>query len=217
MRTWCLPADWQLISYSILFQNPSTSPTRTWPRWRTSRTERVSIPCFTGISYPGAFIWCRRWSSASCSTCAKKDCQRYSETCRPILGRHTDGIPRRPSALHPALDLRPYTYSLLHGIRGIKILAKACIYLFFGLIAFRAALWRRDALHRPGKPSHEDAGYRAANFVAQYQQTRNLYGLIVSIIKTLPCAPMVLVMVLGTMISFLCLFVWSHHIDGFLL
>ena len=29
-----------------------------------------------------------------------------------------------------------YTYSLLHGFKGISILAKACIYLFFGLLAF---------------------------------------------------------------------------------
>lgn len=29
-----------------------------------------------------------------------------------------------------------YTYSLLHGFKGISILAKVCIYLFFGLLAF---------------------------------------------------------------------------------
>lgn len=29
-----------------------------------------------------------------------------------------------------------YTYSLLHGFKGISLLAKICIYLFFGLIAF---------------------------------------------------------------------------------
>ena len=29
-----------------------------------------------------------------------------------------------------------YTYSLLHGFKGISLLAKACIYLFFGLLAF---------------------------------------------------------------------------------
>mgnify|MGYP002508137610 CR=1 FL=1 len=29
-----------------------------------------------------------------------------------------------------------YTYSLLHGFKGISILAKVCIYMFFGLIAF---------------------------------------------------------------------------------
>lgn len=29
-----------------------------------------------------------------------------------------------------------YTYSLLHGFKGISILAKACIFLFFGLLAY---------------------------------------------------------------------------------
>ncbi len=29
-----------------------------------------------------------------------------------------------------------YTYSLLHGFKGISVLAKACIYLFFGLLAY---------------------------------------------------------------------------------
>ncbi len=29
-----------------------------------------------------------------------------------------------------------YTYSLLHGFKGISKLANVCIYLFFGLIAF---------------------------------------------------------------------------------
>ena len=29
-----------------------------------------------------------------------------------------------------------YTYSLLHGFKGISILAKLCIYMFFGLLAF---------------------------------------------------------------------------------
>ena len=29
-----------------------------------------------------------------------------------------------------------YTYALLHGMKGIGVLAKVCIYLFFGLLAF---------------------------------------------------------------------------------
>ncbi len=29
-----------------------------------------------------------------------------------------------------------YTYSLLHGFKGISVLAKVCIYMFFGLILF---------------------------------------------------------------------------------
>ena len=29
-----------------------------------------------------------------------------------------------------------YTYSLLHGFKGISVLANACIYLFFGLLIY---------------------------------------------------------------------------------
>ena len=32
--------------------------------------------------------------------------------------------------------IRDSTYSLLHGFKGISFLAKACIYLFFGLLVF---------------------------------------------------------------------------------
>lgn len=42
----------------------------------------------------------------------------------------------------------------------------------------------------------------AADFIAQYQQTGDLYSLIVNIIDTLPLAPMVMVVVLLTMIAF---------------
>ena len=103
--------------------------------------------------------------------------QKYSEACRPILGKHTDGIPGRIIDLLAVfallagtattfslatplmaniinalfgihLDLTVvtivililtcvvYTYSLLHGIRGISVLANGCIYMFFGLLAY---------------------------------------------------------------------------------
>ena len=103
--------------------------------------------------------------------------QKYSEACRPILGRHTDGLAGRiidllavfallagtattfsvatplmaailGDLLHFTvsqtavnivillLTCAVYTYSLLHGFKGIGILAKVCIYLFFGLLAF---------------------------------------------------------------------------------
>lgn len=103
--------------------------------------------------------------------------KKYSEACRPLLGKHTDGIIGRiidlvavfallagtattfslatplmsrliESVLNVQMDCTlvteiillvtflVYTYSLLHGIKGISILAKACIYLFFGLLAF---------------------------------------------------------------------------------
>lgn len=107
----------------------------------------------------------------------KRDRQKYSEACRPILGKYTDGIPGRIIDLLAVFALLAgtattfsvatplmasiidklfhvqisrtvitiiilvitcivYTYSLLHGFKGISLLAKICIYLFFGLIAF---------------------------------------------------------------------------------
>ena len=41
-----------------------------------------------------------------------------------------------------------------------------------------------------------------ANFIGQYKKTGDLYGVIVSIIKTLPCAPVIMIIVLITMIAF---------------
>lgn len=103
--------------------------------------------------------------------------QKYSEACRPILGRHTDGIlgrlidllavfallagtattfslatplmasiieelfhtPLSRNAVTVAILLvtcAVYTYSLLHGFKGISLLAKSCIFLFFSLLAY---------------------------------------------------------------------------------
>lgn len=103
--------------------------------------------------------------------------QKYSEACRPILGKHTDGILGRIIDLLAVFALLAgtattfslatplmaniindlfgvefnltvvtiviliatcvvYTYSLLHGFKGISFLANACIYMFFGLLAF---------------------------------------------------------------------------------
>lgn len=107
----------------------------------------------------------------------KRPRQRYSEACRPVLGKHSDGLAGRIIDLfalfallagtattfsvatpllasiimklfHIELSRRfvtiiilvitciVYTYAVLHGFKGIGILAKACIYLFFGLLAF---------------------------------------------------------------------------------
>lgn len=107
----------------------------------------------------------------------KRDRQRYSEACRPILGRHTDGICGRLIDLLAVFALLAgtattfsvatplmasisrelfhvemsrtfiniiilvatcfvYTYSLLHGFKGISLLAKSCIYMFYGLLIF---------------------------------------------------------------------------------
>ena len=106
-----------------------------------------------------------------------RDRQKYSEACRPILGKHTDGIAGRlidllatfallagtattfslatplmaniitelfglsisPVIVNIAILIATcvvYTYALLHGIKGIGILAKACVWLFFGLLAY---------------------------------------------------------------------------------
>lgn len=107
----------------------------------------------------------------------KRTRQKYSEACRPLLGKYTDGVAGRIIDLLAVFALLAgtattfsiatplmasiigelfhikisktvvtilillitcvvYTYSLLHGFKGISLLAKVCIYLFFGLIAF---------------------------------------------------------------------------------
>lgn len=107
----------------------------------------------------------------------KRTRQKYSEACRPLLGKHTDGWAGRTIDLLAVFALLAgtattfsvatplmaniinslfgielnkvavtivilivtciiYTYSLLRGFKGIGILAKVCIYLFFGLLAY---------------------------------------------------------------------------------
>lgn len=107
----------------------------------------------------------------------KRTRQKYSEACRPLLGRYTDKLPGRMIDLLAVFALLAgtattfsvatplmanilnslfgvewdrrfltiviiivtcviYTYSLLHGFRGINLLAKTCIYLFFGLLIY---------------------------------------------------------------------------------
>lgn len=107
----------------------------------------------------------------------KRSKQKFSEACRPILGKHTDGLAGRVIDLFAVFALLAgtattfsiatplmatvvkelfnvslsrtaitiiillitfaiYTYSLLHGFKGISILAKTCIFLFFGLLAY---------------------------------------------------------------------------------
>ena len=251
--------------------------------------------------------------------------QKYSEACRPILGKHTDGIPGRlidllavfallagtattfslatplmssiiNTLFHIELDrtvitiaillvtCTVYTYALLHGIKGIGLLAKACVWLFFGLLAyvllftgqtryiietgiaslgklvqnffelstftdpqrttsfpqnwtiFYWAYWMTWCVAAPffigsisrGRTVRQTilGGYAfgvgstilsfvilgnyslgmqfsgAADFIAQYQQTGDLYSLIISIIQSMPAAPVVLASVLITMTLF---------------
>ena len=105
----------------------------------------------------------------------KRKRQRYSEACRPVIGKHADGFLGRVIDLFALFALLAgtattfsvatplmaaiiadlfgltvsrtvitvvillvtcavYTYAVLHGFKGISFLAKACIYLFFGLL-----------------------------------------------------------------------------------
>lgn len=255
----------------------------------------------------------------------KRNRQKYSEACRPILGKYTDGIPGRIIDLLAVFALLAgtattfsvatplmtriigelfhvelnqtvvtillllvtcviYTYSLLHGFKGIGILAKACIYLFFGLIAFVLlfggeakyivetgfsslgrmlqnflelstftdpqrttsfpqnwtiyywAYWMVWCVAAPffignisrGRTVRQTilGGYvfgvgstiisfivlgnyslgqqmaKKADFLSAYQENGDLYGLIISIIRTMPFAPFVLAVVLITMVAF---------------
>ena len=255
----------------------------------------------------------------------KRNRQKYSEACRPILGKHTDGFAGRLIDLLAVFALLAgtattfsvatplmatvvgelfhieisrtvvtiiililtcfvYTYSLLHGFKGISLLAKACIYMFFGLLAFVLlfggetkyiiesgfaslgkmvnhfvelstftdpqrttsfpqnwtiyywAYWMVWCVAAPffigsisrGRTIRQTilGGYGfgvgstlvsfiilgnyslglqtsgVADFIAQYNVDGDLYGLIVSMIKTLPCTPLVLILLLITMIAF---------------
>lgn len=255
----------------------------------------------------------------------KQSRQKYSEACRPILGKHTDGIAGRIIDLLAVFALLAgtattfslatplmasiigelfhieinrtvvtivilvitcfvYTYSLLHGFKGISILAKACIYMFFSLLAFVLlfggkaqyiietgfsslgrmlqnflelstfsdpertssfpqnwtiyywAYWMVWCVAAPffigsisrGRTVRQTilGGYvfgvgstivsfiilgnysmglqvsGAADFIAIYQQSGDLYDMIIAVIRTLPCAPLVLALVLITMVAF---------------
>lgn len=255
----------------------------------------------------------------------KRERQKFSEACRPVLGKYTDGIagriidllavfallagtattfsvatPLMASIINELLGIGIgrnlctiiililtcicYTYALLHGFKGISILAKVCIYMFFGLLFYVLffggyaryivdtgieSLGRvvqnfiglstyTDPLRTTNFPQDWTIYYWAywmvwcvaapffigsisrgrtvrqtilggylfgvgstivsfvilgnysmglqvigmADFMAQYQQTGDLYGLIISIINTMPCVPLVLVLVVLTMIAF---------------
>ena len=255
----------------------------------------------------------------------KRDRQKYSEACRPILGKHTDGFagrlidllavfallagtattfslatPLMASIINELFGIQIdrniiafvilvitcciYTYALLHGFKGIGILAKSCIWLFFSLLAyvllfggetryiietgisaigrmvqhffelatftdptrttsfpqnwtiFYWAYWMVWCVAAPffignisqGRTVRQTlvGGYifgvgstiisfvilgnyplglevaGAADFIALYQETGDLYSVIIAIINTLPLAKMVLVLLLITMITF---------------
>lgn len=103
--------------------------------------------------------------------------QRYSEACRPLLGKLVDGVwgkiidllavfaliagtattfsvatPLMAAVINDLFGLHfdqrivtiiillvtcvVYTYSLLHGFKGISLLAKLCMFLFFGMLFY---------------------------------------------------------------------------------
>ena len=255
----------------------------------------------------------------------KRERQKFSEACRPVLGKKTDGLCGRVIDLLAVFALLAgtattfsvatplmsdiinklfgvqldrtavtiviliitcaiYTYSLLHGFKGISCLANGCIYLFFGLLLYVLlfsgegryiiengfsslgrmvqnffslatytdpsrtsffpqnwtiyywAYWMVWCVAAPffigsisrgrtirqvitggyvfgvgstlisfivlGNYSMGKQMHGTADFLAQYQQTGDAYGLITSIIDTLPCAPLVLALVLITMVAF---------------
>ncbi len=255
----------------------------------------------------------------------KKERQKYSEACRPILGKHTDGIggkmidllaifaliagtattfslatPLMASIIGELFHIEfsraiitivilivtciIYTYSLLHGFRGISILAKSCVYLFFGLLVFVMffggevryivetgfsafgrlvqnffvmatytdperitsfpqtwtifywAYWMVWCIAAPffignisrGRTVRQTifGGYifgvgstivsfiilgnyslgvqvsGKVDFLAIYEQSGDLYDVIIAIIHTLPCAPFVFILLLVTMVAF---------------
>ncbi len=255
----------------------------------------------------------------------KRERQKYSEACRPVLGKHSDGIIGRAIDLLAVFALLAgtattfsvatplmaaiisdlfhveagrttiniiilvvtcfvYTYSLLHGFKGISLLAKSCIYLFFGLLVFVLFFGGEtryivetgfssfgkmvqnffelstfsDPQRNTGFPQNWTIYYWAywmvwcvaapffigsisrgrtirqtilggygfgvgatlvsfivlgnysmgmqisgtADFIRQYNETGELYSMVVSIIKTMPCAPLILCVVLISMVAF---------------
>lgn len=255
----------------------------------------------------------------------KRDRQKYSEACRPILGKHTDGwagrvidllavfallagtattfsvaTPLMASIINELFGISVsrsvltiiillitcfvYTYSLLHGFKGISFLAKACIYMFFGLLLFVLFFSGEaryiidtgvdsfgrmiqnfiglstytDPLRENNFPQNWTIYYWAywmvwcvaapffigsisrgrtvrqtilggygfgvgstivsfivlgnysmrmqtsgkADFIARYLETGDLYSMIIEMIRTMPCAPFVLLLVLVTMVAF---------------
>lgn len=283
------------------------------------------FPLFHWSLIPWGFYLVLAVSFAFMLHVRKRERQKYSEACRPILGKHTDGFAGRiidllavfallagtattfslatplmanviNALFHVQLNTTVvtivilvvtciiYTYSLLHGFKGISILAKSCIYLFFCLLTyvllfggqaryiidtgfsaigkmlqnffelstytdpqrttsfpqnwtiFYWAYWMVWCVAAPffigniskGRTVKQTilGGYGfgvgstiisfiilgnyplglqmagKADFLAMYTQSGDLYSTIIAIIQTLPCAPLVLVLLLLTMVAF---------------
>ncbi len=255
----------------------------------------------------------------------KRTRQRYSEACRPVLGKLSDGFLGRVidmfalfallagtattfsvatpllaeivatlfgiqishtviSIIILVLTCAVYTFSVLHGFKGINFFSKACIFLFFGLLVIvlvvggqgrfiieygfqclgkmfqhfielstyvdpqRAnnfpqdwtiyywAYWMVWCIAAPffignisrGRTIRQTilGGYvfgvgstivsfvilgnyslglqnsGAADFIAMYEQTGDLYALIINIVKTMPGSTFILILIMITMILF---------------
>lgn len=174
MFTCGLAADILFYSFSEWFMyadNPHIAEMGAMEDW-------VSVyPVFHWSLIPWAFYLVLAVAFGFMLHVRHRERQKYSEACRPLLGKHTDGWAGRIIDLlavfallagtattfsvatplmaniinkifHVELNRTTvtivillvtcviYTYSLLHGFRGISFLANACIYLFFGLLAY---------------------------------------------------------------------------------
>ena len=322
MFTCGLAADILFYSFAewvMYATNPHISELGTIQEWS------MVFPLFHWSFIPWAFYLVLAVAFGFMLHVRKRDRKKYSEACRPVLGRHTDGLAGRiidllavfallagtattfsvATPLMAAIIERMfgltigrtwitiiillftcavYTFSLLHGFKGMSVLAKVCIYLFFGLLLFVLVVGGKagyiietgfESLGRmiqnfiglatftdPSRTSHfpqdwtiyywaywmvwcvaapffigniskgrtirqvifggflfgvgstvvsfiilggygmgvQSAG--TADFVAEYAASGDLYGLIISIIETMPAAPFVLAVVLITMIAF---------------
>lgn len=133
------------------------------------------FPLFHWSFIPWAFYLVLAVSFGFMLHVRKRDRQRYSEACRPVIGKRADGILGRIIDLFALFALLAgtattfsvatplmasivmklfgitlsrtavtiiillitcsvYTYAVIHGFKGISILAKVCVYLFFGLL-----------------------------------------------------------------------------------
>lgn len=169
------------LAADILFYSPSE-----WLLYATDpRIEQLGsiqdwagvFPLFHWSFIPWAFYLVLAVAFGFMIHVRKKSRQKYSEACRPVLGKFTDGIIGRTIDLFAVFALLAgtattfsiatplmasiiqkvfhiqlsrtvitimilvitcfiYTYSLLHGFKGINILAKVCIYLFFVLLGY---------------------------------------------------------------------------------
>ena len=74
----------------------------------------------------------------------KRTRQKYSEACRPILGKYTDRLPGRfidlpDRTITIAILLVTcglYTCAVMRGMIGVSLLANVCTYCFYGLLLY---------------------------------------------------------------------------------